>query len=183
MEQIKDTCSLCDIAIECFLTPGRGRGYRYSLMYVLASPTKSDYKKGICTSRNTKKIQEFNDKLNMLAYYTTLIKCVTGSVVRRLHLDNCNPRFRKELFDIKPKIIIPIGDVATKEFLEYDYFKNVVDKPFNIKLNNQTVIIYPIYHPSYATLEEIDIIYTKSFNIIAFLYSKFVDTNYLILNR
>ena len=181
MEQTKDTCSLCDIAIECMLTPGRGRGYRHQIMYVLASPTKSDYKHGVCTSRNTRKIQEFNDKLNLLAYYTTLIKCVTGSVVRRSQLDNCNPRFRKELYDVSPKIIIPVGDIATKEFLEYTYFKTVVDKPTILKINDKDIVIYPIYHPSYLTKEEIEVIYEKSFKRIAYLYSKFVDTNYLIL--
>ena len=176
-----DTCNLCDISIECMFVPGRGRGYRHSLMYVLASPTKSDYKHGVCTSRNTKKIQEFNDKLNLLSYYTTLIKCVTGSVVRRSQLDNCSTRFKKELFDTAPKIIIPVGDIATKEFLNYTYFKHVVDKASIIKANGNDIIIYPIYHPSYGTKEDIEKIYENSFKRITLLYSKFIDKNYLIL--
>ena len=175
-----DTCSLCDIALECGLVPGRGRGDRHSLMYVLASPTKSDYKNGICTSRNTKKIQEFNDKRNLLAYYTTLIKCVTNTI-RRKHLDNCSPRFKKELFETNPKIIIPVGDIATKEFLDYTYFKHVVDKASIIKANGNDIIIYPIYHPSYGTKEDIEKIYENSFKRITLLYSKFIDKNYLIL--
>lgn len=178
---IETKCNLCDISIECHWTPGRGRGYSHTVMYLLPSPTKSDYKNGICTSRNTKKIQQFNDEYNFLAYYTTLVKCVTKETPRRVELDNCRTRFQKELFEVSPKIIITIGDVVTSEILEYKYFKDVVDKPHILTINNQKVIIYPIYHPSYVDKEQITEIYNKSFATIAKLYKAFINSNYLII--
>lgn len=178
---MKDICHLCDISIECHGTPGRGRGIRDSVLYLLPSPTKSDYKNGIATSRNTKKIQEFNDKYNFDAYYTTLVKCVTKDIIRPIEFANCRPRFKKELFEVNPKIIIPIGHIATNEILKYDYFNKVVDKPHILNINNKSIIIYPIFHPSYGDKEDITKLYENSFKNIAKLYKAFINPNYFIL--
>lgn len=174
-------CNLCDISIECSMAPGRGRGSRDSVLYLLPSPTKSDYKNGIATSRNTKKIQEFNDKYDFNAYYTTLVKCVTKDVIRRIEFDNCRPRFQKELFKVNPKIIVPIGHIVTNEILKYKYFNEVVDKPHILRINNKSVIIYPIFHPSYDDKDGITKLYEESFKTIAKLYKAFINPNYIIL--
>jgi len=178
---INDICHLCDISIECHGTPGRGRGSRDSVMYLLPSPTKSDYKNGIATSRNTKKIQEFNDEYNFNAYYTTLVKCVTKDIIRSIEFANCRPRFKKELFDVNPKIIVTVGHIVTNEILKYNYFNQVVDKPQILHINNKSIIIYPIFHPSYDDKETITKLYEASFKNIAKLYKAFINPNYLIL--
>lgn len=52
----------------------------------------------------------------------------------------------KQLNAIKPKVILSLGDVATKTVLDIKYkkFSDIVGKKF--ELNGMTVI--PIYHPS-----------------------------------
>ena len=186
MERISnDThCNLCDISIKHNWNPGRGRGWRHNhscLMYVTASPTKSEYKNGICAGKTTKIIEDYNNEYNFNAYYTSLIKCVTSTILRRFELDNCRNRFIKELKEVSPKVIITIGDNATSEILSYTYFKQVVDKPHVITINDKEVIVYPIQHPSYKGDVSIREIYDKSFERIAKLYKGFIDKNYLML--
>ena len=106
-------------------------------MYLLPSPTKSDYKNGICTSRNTKKIQQFNDEYNFLAYYTTLVKCVTKETPRRVELDNCRTRFQKELFEVSPKIIITIGDVKYAYLVDSNDDGNLLIQKIVLKDNEE----------------------------------------------
>lgn len=59
---------------------------------------------------------------------------------------NCKNYLIKQLDIIKPKIILSLGDAATKSILDfkYDKFKDVVGQTFEI--NGYKII--PIYHPS-----------------------------------
>lgn len=59
---------------------------------------------------------------------------------------NCKKYLIKQLDIIKPKIILSLGDAATRAILDFKYkkFKDVVGKTF--ELNGYKVI--PIYHPS-----------------------------------
>ena len=60
--------------------------------------------------------------------------------------ENCKNYLFKQLNIIKPKIVLSLGDSATKTILDIKYkkFSDVVGKEFNI--NDFKVI--PIYHPS-----------------------------------
>lgn len=59
---------------------------------------------------------------------------------------NCKNYLIKQLDIIKPKIILSLGDAATRSILDFKYkkFKDVVGKTF--ELNGYKII--PIYHPS-----------------------------------
>ena len=86
---------------------------------------------------------------------------------------------KEEIFNVKPKVIITVGDTVTSQFLHYTYFREVVDKGHTISLNNETIVIYPIYHPSNLSKEiDIKIKYHTSFNNIAKLYKAFINPNY-----
>ena len=68
----------------------------------------------------------------------------------RKYLDVCGTNCRKylllQLNEIKPKIVLALGDKATKTILNIKYknFNKVVDKQFIV----DDFIVIPIYHPS-----------------------------------
>ena len=80
-------------------------------------------------------------------YFLEAIKCFP---IDRKHLktcsNNCKKYLLKQLKIIRPKIILSLGDAATKSILDIKYknFKQVAGKYYEV--NN--MIIIPIYHPS-----------------------------------
>lgn len=80
-------------------------------------------------------------------YFLEAIKCYPKD---RKYLNKCSINCRKFLLKqlevINPKIILSLGDSATKTILDIKYkkYSDVVGKEY--KLNNMTII--PIYHPS-----------------------------------
>ena len=80
-------------------------------------------------------------------YFIEAIKCFPKD---RKYLkkcsNNCKRYLIKQLEIIKPKIILTLGDAATKTILDINYkkFSDIVGKEF--KVNN--FVIIPIYHPS-----------------------------------
>jgi len=171
-------CSKCDIAINCKFKPSKSMGFSNSVMYIIPHPTTSDYKQGLCTSRKNKIIKDFNDSFNFAAYYTSLVRCISKSILFEHEINNCFEYLKEELFIIKPKVIVTIGDVVTKQFLSYTYFREVVDTPYVINLNNTEVIVYPIYHVAYKDKNDMINLYNNSFLNIARLYKAFIDKTY-----
>lgn len=80
-------------------------------------------------------------------YFLEAIKCYP---IDRKFLNKCGDNCKKFLFlqleVIKPKVILSLGDSATKTILDFKYknFSDVVGKVFDV--NGFKVI--PIYHPS-----------------------------------
>lgn len=80
-------------------------------------------------------------------YFLEAIKCYPKD---RKYLskcsNNCKQYLLKQLNIIKPKIILSLGDSATKTILDIKYkkFSDIVGKKYSI----QGMIIIPIYHPS-----------------------------------
>ena len=80
-------------------------------------------------------------------YFLESIKCYP---LDRKYLKKCSVNCRgflfKQLEVIKPKVILSLGDAATKSVLDIKYskFSDVVGKRFIV--NNMMII--PIYHPS-----------------------------------
>lgn len=93
-----------------------------------------------------KLLDEINIKLED-TYFLEAIKCFPKE---RKNLNICSNNCKKFLFkqikEIKPKIILSLGDSATKTILDIKYkkFSDVVGKEFNI----DEIIVIPIYHPS-----------------------------------
>lgn len=95
-------------------------------------------------------MQKLLDILNIKledTYFLEAIKCYPKD---RKYLKKCSINCRKYLFEqleiIKPKIVLSLGDAATKTVLDIKYkkYSDIVGKKF--KLNDITII--PIYHPS-----------------------------------
>lgn len=80
-------------------------------------------------------------------YFLEAIKCYPKD---RKYLNKCSNNCRKYLIEqlkiIKPKLILSLGDSATKTILDIKYkkFSEVVGREYI--LSNMTII--PIYHPS-----------------------------------
>ena len=91
-------------------------------------------------------LDEINLKIED-TYFLEAIKCYPKD---RKYLNKCSENCKKYLFKqldiIKPKIILSLGDAATRSILnfKYDKFKDVVGQTFEI--NGYKII--PIYHPS-----------------------------------
>jgi len=95
-------------------------------------------------------MQKLLDTLNIKledTYFLEAIKCFPKD---RKYLNKCSCNCRKfllkQLHTIKPKIILSLGDAATKTILDIKYkkFSDVVGKRY--ELDGMTII--PIYHPS-----------------------------------
>jgi len=80
-------------------------------------------------------------------YFLEVIKCYLKD---RRYLNrcyhNCHEYLVKQLMVINPKLVLPLGDVATKSLLgiKYQKFSDVAGRVFT--MDNYEVI--PIYHPS-----------------------------------
>jgi len=83
--------------------------------------------------------------------FTEAIKCYPTN---RKHLNtcqnNCNQYLQKQINFLSPKIIITLGNYATKSLLKIKYknFKEVVGQIFEINNGENKIIVLPIYHPS-----------------------------------
>ena len=95
-------------------------------------------------------LQKLLDEINLKiedTYFLEAIKCYPKD---RKYLNKCSENCKKYLFKqleiIKPKVVLALGDSATKSILNFKYkkFSDVVGKEFYV--NNYKVI--PIYHPS-----------------------------------
>ena len=95
-------------------------------------------------------LQKLLDEINLTiedTYFLEAIKCYPKD---RKYLnkckDNCKKYLIKQLDLIKPKIVLSLGDAATKAIIDIKYkkFSDVVGKEFNIN----GIKVIPIYHPS-----------------------------------
>lgn len=172
-------CDKCDISIGCKFIPSRGEGQGHSILYILPNVTPSEINKP-CSNRKNRIIRNLDDEYNFSSYFTSMVKCPTSIPTPR-EIKNCFDYIKKEIYVLKPKIIVTVGDVVTKQFIDYNYFKEVVDTPVVAKINNKEVIIYPIYSPYFDNKVNMNIMYDKSFNNLAKIYKAFVNPNYFIL--
>ncbi len=64
---------------------------------------------------------------------------------------NCYPYLLKQIEILNPKLILTLGDVATKSVLNdinYKKFADVVGNEYKIKITGVEYAVIPIYHPS-----------------------------------
>lgn len=63
---------------------------------------------------------------------------------------NCMDILNRQIEILKPKIILTLGDMATKAILniKYSKFSDVVGNCYEKEVNNTLIKIIPIYHPS-----------------------------------
>lgn len=152
-------CSLCDDMVEKFpnsTTVSKGR--KKEILILGEAPANNGWRKsGVAWYDTNHKLlpsgvvlQKLLDIINIKiadTYFLEAIKCFPKD---RKYLKKCNNNCKKYLFKqlelINPKVVLALGDSATKAILNIKYknFNEVVGKEFYI--NNIKVI--PTYHPS-----------------------------------
>ena len=95
-------------------------------------------------------LQKLLNLINLTIEDTFFLEAIKCYPIDRKYLDKCGNNCKKFLFmqleEINPKVILSLGDSATKTILDFKYkkFSDVVGKVFDV--NGFKVI--PIYHPS-----------------------------------
>ncbi len=152
-------CNLCGSMVEKFPNSKTvSIGTRNDIVILGEAPANNGWRKsGIAWYDVNHKLlpsgvvlQKLLDEINLKIediYFLEAIKCYPKD--RKFLIKcgvNCKNYLIKQLDIIKPKIILSLGDAATRSVLNLKYkkFKDVVGKTF--ELNGYKII--PIYHPS-----------------------------------
>ncbi len=137
-------------------------GQRTDLLLLGEAPANNGWRKSKVIWKDTKGkflpsaliMQKLLDplKINLLDLsFTEAIKCYP---IKRNNLETCKINCKKFLFEqielLNPKIIITLGNYATRSLLDINYknFKEVVGQIYEINIKGKTVMVLPIYHPS-----------------------------------
>jgi uracil-DNA glycosylase family 4 len=152
-------CTLCSYMVEHFPNSKTiSFGKDNSLVIVGEAPANNGWRKsGIAWYDSNNKLlpsgivmQKLLDIININlkdTYFIEAIKCYPKD---RKYLKICGPNCRKYLISqlkvINPKIVLVLGNYATKTLLDIKYhkFSDIVGKEYNI----DNIKIIPIYHPS-----------------------------------
>lgn len=152
-------CTLCESLVEKFPesnTVSVGKDNR--ILIVVEAPANNGWRKtGIAWYDINEKLlpsgvvmQKLLDIINIKLSDTYFLESVKCYPLKRNYLKKCSKNcykfLLKQIAIINPKIILFLGDYATKSILniKYSKFGDVVGKTYYI--NNSVVI--PIYHPS-----------------------------------
>lgn len=152
-------CNLCNDMIEKFPNSKTvSVGTRNDIVILGEAPANNGWRKsGIAWYDINHKLlpsgvvlQKLLDEINLKiedTYFLEAVKCYPKD---RKYLNKCSENCKKYLFKqleiIKPKVVLSLGDAATKSILDIKYkkFSDVAGKEFGV--NGYKVI--PIYHPS-----------------------------------
>lgn len=91
---------------------------------------------------------------NLTIEDTTFLEAIKCYPLSRNNLKKCNLNCKdylyRQLAILKPKIILSLGDSATKCILDikYNKFNEVVGKTYYLNIDNESISVMPIYHPS-----------------------------------
>ena len=159
LDQEISSCTLCKGLVEHFPNSKTiSFGKTKKILILGEAPANNGWRKsGIAWYDQNKKLlpsgvvmQKLLDIINIKledTYFLEAIKCFPKE---RKYLNTCSKNCKKfliqQLEEIKPNIVLALGDAATKTILDIKYqkFSEVVGKEFIV--NNISVI--PIYHPS-----------------------------------
>lgn len=145
-------CSNCRLSCDKIVW-GYGN-YENRIVFVGEAPGAEEQKIGKpFVGRSGKLLTEMLTKSKIgrdLVYITNIVKCRPEN--NRIPTEEekliCSFFLKRELYIIKPEIIITLGSTATKFFIKGSKIGNVVG---HIKWDlDKNSYIYPLYHPSYV---------------------------------
>ena len=157
-EKIHD-CSACSCMVEKFPSSKTvSFGKRRDIVILGEAPANNGWRRsGVAWYDINHKLlpsgvvlQKLLDLINLTIEDTFFLEAIKCYPVDRKYLNKCGINCKKFLFmqleEIKPKVILSLGDSATKTILDFKYkkFSEVVGKVFDIK----GFKVIPIYHPS-----------------------------------
>lgn len=91
---------------------------------------------------------------NLTIADTTFLEAIKCYPVSRNNLKQCNINCKQYLYEqlkiLKPKIVLVLGDSATKCILDikYDRFKEIAGNTYYLDIEGIKIKIIPIHHPS-----------------------------------
>ena len=152
-------CDLCGNMVEKFPNSNTvSKGKKRDILILGEAPANNGWRKsGVAWYDVNHKLlpsgvvmQKLLDILDIKledTYFLESIKCYPRN---RKYLNKCSRNCKQYLINqfkiIKPKLILSLGDSATKTILDIKYkrFSDVVGKEYNI----DDITVIPIYHPS-----------------------------------
>ncbi len=91
-------------------------------------------------------------------YMAAVCRCFPGKnaaggdrVPDDAEIKNCSAWLQKELAILQPSLVIPVGKLAIRQFMEFDKLADVVGKRFPLKVQGQSFDLIPLPHPSGAS--------------------------------
>lgn len=164
-EQIKklaieiQNCKLCELHLTR-LNPVIGEGnINTSLVLIGEAPGKKEDENGIpfvgSAGKLLNKMLEQTGFKRIDFYITNVVKCRPPNNRRPSshELKNCIQHLEKQLQIIKPKIVVPLGNIASR--LLMDFFElekanigSIHGKKFSVEASWGTMNIFPLYHPA-----------------------------------
>jgi DNA polymerase len=164
IDKMVSNCNLCSGLVEKFnhnTTIHYGKDN--SLLIVGEAPANNGWRKsGRCWYGNDFKITGSGKIMTNLlkeidyeledVFFVEAIKCfpISRNSLNKCKF-NCYPFLLKQISIIKPKIILTMGDTATKAVLKdlkYNKFSDVVGKEYVLSIGESNFKVIPIYHPS-----------------------------------
>ena len=83
--------------------------------------------------------------------FTEACKChIQDRKILKQTLNNCFSFLEKQIIQLDPKIIIPLGEHPTRVLIKENFKKigDIAGKKYYQKFNHKNILIIPIYHPS-----------------------------------
>jgi uracil-DNA glycosylase family 4 len=156
-------CNLCGELVEKFTHHTTiHQGKNNDLLILGEAPANNGWRKsGKCWYSDTGKITGSGKIMNKLLepYNLTVeditfveaVKCFPKSRSSlKICKSNCETILHKQIKLLNPKLIITLGDYATKSILKENYkkFGDVAGNIYKVNIENNKYEILPIYHPS-----------------------------------
>lgn len=160
-EKIQE-CNLCPnlIKLKCNTV---SYGKNKDILFIGESPSKNGWivtgkafynsdNKLLPTGRNLDKLLKIIDLTIDDITFTEACKChIPDRKMLYQTAKNCLIYLKEQIFILKPKILIPLGEFPTRVLLETESFKkfgDIAGKEFIINIKDKSFIVIPIYHPS-----------------------------------
>jgi uracil-DNA glycosylase len=91
-------------------------------------------------------------------YMAAVCRCFPGKnpgggdrVPDESEIEKCSHWLRKELAILEPSLVIPVGKLAIRQFIEFDKLADVIGKIFPIVMHGNRFDLIPLPHPSGAS--------------------------------
>jgi DNA polymerase len=147
-------CSLCEERSNIVLGSGKKAS---SIMFIGEAPGANEDKTGIpFCGRAGKILDELLKSVKIDrddVYITNIVKCrpPKNRDPKKEEIEMCSIFLEKEIKEIKPKVICPLGRFAAKFILEkYNLEVGEIGDVHGKVFKSKNIIIIPLYHPAVA---------------------------------
>lgn len=97
-------------------------------------------------------------KFRASIYMAAVCRCFPGKtnaggdrVPNEREIDNCSDWLNAEIALLNPELVIPVGKLAIRRFIEFDKLTDVIGKSFVVQSAGRTFQLIPLPHPSGAS--------------------------------